>query len=731
MRPITAEMEIPMLPAKGREMIRGSVGGAHAATEPVFAFSHYLWLMRRHRWTIVAVVVVCTSLAVALSYKLQPMYEATAKIAIDVRATSNVIGEASAPAGAADVDQVFNTEMQLIQSDGVLRPVVERFHLLDSKRPRKLPEGVKFSDAAVSLDGLSVVHPANSLLLNVSYRSADPAQAAAVANAVAHNFLTHSLETRSDSSIEQAAFMEKQLNQLKVKMTNAEQALAGYEKELGVIDPDEKTSMLSARLQQLNTEYTEAENERIRKEADYRALQSGSIAAIGASSQAVNLSKLEDAVHAAEQKMALVKTVYGPEYSEYRRANNELNEVTRQYRAMSVEVGQRMQVEYEVALHREDMLHAALTQGKSEADSLSAQEFRYRQLKDEAEEDKHLYNELFRKVQEAGINGGYQGNAIRIADEARPQLHPVFPNRLVFTFLGMLSSLVISLIVILIVDMMDKTLRDPMQAQLAIGMPVIGILPRVNDFQGLSLAIDRSHTGGTALAKGTSDWFSSVNFYSEAIATLLSCMLLERRGQPLRSLLVTSAAPGEGKSSCVSHLAAAHARQGFRTLLIDADLRRPSLHESFRLTGKMGLVTAILEDKPLSEIRQTVSGIENLDVITAGSSPNLPLNRVGMKVEQILEQARNEYDMVFVDAPPMLCFAEPVQIACAVDGVLIVSRAAETRQQAVSGVLAILERLRVNVVGVVLNQVQEKMSPIYQPYQAYYRKTLELSSKSA
>jgi len=102
-----------------------------------------------------------------------------------------------------------------------------------------------------------------------------------------------------------------------------------------------------------------------------------------------------------------------------------------------------------------------------------------------------------------------------------------------------------------------------------------------------------------------------------------------------------------------------------------------------------------------------------------------------MKVEQMVAQARKEYDMVFVDAPPMLCFAEPVQIACVVDGVLVVSRAADTRQQAVSGVLAILDRLRVNVLGVVLNQVQETMSPIYQPYQAYYRKTLEIASKSA
>ena len=176
-----------------------------------------------------------------------------------------------------------------------------------------------------------------------------------------------------------------------------------------------------------------------------------------------------------------------------------------------------------------------------------------------------------------------------------------------------------------------------------------------------------------------------------------------------------------GKSSCIAHLAASHARQGYKTLLIDADLRRPSQHEIFQLKNNVGVADAVLNRTPLSEIRQLVPGSVRLDVITAGQGNSLVFEGVGRAVERILGTAAKEYDMVFIDAPPMLCFAEPIQLAGIVDGVLVVCQAGETSKQAVTGLLLTLDRLGAPVLGVVLNKVQQDMSSSYKPYQTYYR----------
>jgi polysaccharide biosynthesis transport protein len=701
--------------------------------EQILYFGHYFWLLLTHWWKIALAVVFCTGLASIISFHLTPVYESTARIAIDLKTPSAVVGESAVggTSSGSEADQVFNTELPLIQSDAVLRPVVEKFHLVSTKIPRNLPQGVKVSDAPASLKNLSVVHPPNSFLINISYRSPDSIQAAAVANAIAHSYILRGREMRAHSSMEESAFMEKQIGELKKNMDDSATSLAGYEKQLGVINPEEMTSILSARLLQLNTQYTDAQNDRIRKEADYRAFLTGSLAAIEVSPQAVALTRMEEAVHTAQEKMATASTVYGPNYAEYKRSANELSEVTRQYKAMQSEIGKRIEMEYTEAGSRETMLHESLLQAKSESDALNARSTEYQQLKRQAEANKSLYNELFRKVKEAGINGAFQSSAIRIADEARPQLDPVFPNKVLFIAMGFLFSLITSTVAVILVDMFDKSLRNAEDTRRATGVEVLGVLPYVRQFQSTSSMHLLWFSPDEGIRKVPSNWFGTPEFYEEAVNRLLSSVLLGRRTYPLRSILVTSAAAGEGKSTCVAHMAAAYARQGFRTLLIEADLRCPSQQRHFGLSDHAGLADAIIENRTMSEIRQKVSKIENLDLITSGTAESRVFDRVGRKVREILAEAHKEYDMVFIDAPPMLYFAEPIELASVADGVLLVSHAGHTNRQVVSSVLASLRHLGANTLGLVLNQAQHNTSSNYQPFPSYYRHVNRKSLKPA
>ncbi len=707
-----------ILPASSNtQMLTYTAAPAHAEPDELLPMQHYLWLLRRAWWKVALAVVVCTGLITLGCFLVTPVYEATVRIAVDNKVPSSVLGQDAGSQSTSDVEEFLTTEMDLIQSDAVLRPVAIKYNLLPVGKDGKvtLPKG------AVSLKGLTITHPPNSLLLRVTYRSKNAQQAADVANAVAQTYITEAYEMRVRGSMKVSGFMEQQLDDLKGNMTQSAEALSAYERQLGVIDPEQQTSILAARVLQLNTEYTEAENDRIKKETTYKAIQSGNPAALEISSQAEQLSKLQEKMQEAQQKLATLKTVYGPNYVDYKRAANELAEVTREYESARADIGKRIQSDYSQSSAHEAMLRNALAEAKNEADKLNVSSIQYQQLKRDAEANKTLYNELFSKIKEAGINSGFQNSAIRIADEARPQSSPVFPQKTIFIFLGFFISLVGSIGAVLIADMFDKSMRDPDQARRALNIEVLGVLPDVHQLKpaGRQLLLKGGDPVQSARKQTPLDWSRSQDAYTEAIRTMRSLVLLERSREPLRSLLVTSALAGEGKSTCTAHMAIAHAMQGRKTLLIDADLRRPSQHTHFALKNSAGLAEVILDGCSINDVRQPIEGIENLHVVTAGHLFQKASHLVGTTMPKLLNEAAQDYDLVLIDAPPMLGLAEPIQIACAADGVILITQAGSTDREAVAAALGTLHRLDVNVLGLVLNKVRREMSSMYQHYGVY------------
>jgi capsular exopolysaccharide synthesis family protein len=188
-----------------------------------------------------------------------------------------------------------------------------------------------------------------------------------------------------------------------------------------------------------------------------------------------------------------------------------------------------------------------------------------------------------------------------------------------------------------------------------------------------------------------------------------------------RTLLVTSASPSEGKSTIAIHLAVAHAQQHRRTLVIDGDLRRPSVHKRFGLQNTLGLSNVLLNDLPWRETLLKPAGIPDLDILPAGSVSRRAADLMGVGLQRLLDDCSNHYDLIILDAPPLLGFPEPLQMATAVDGVVIVARAGQTSRKGVASVLNTLHRLRANVIGLVLNEVHREISDTYY-YYGYYGK---------
>jgi succinoglycan biosynthesis transport protein ExoP len=720
--------------------------------QPAVSPTHYLLVIWRQRWKIIAFVATCLLATYLISARLTPIYEATAKIDVDRHINQTVVGPEQSPVSSGDdVEAFLATQREIILSDAVVRPVAERYNLLqlESQLDRLGGENIRRKlGAPITLKYLDVTRPLNTYLLDINYRSPDPKLAADVANAVANSFVQHNFDIKMRNSGYLSVYVQKQLEDLKAKMERSSEALAAFEKEMNVINPEEKTSIIADRIKQLNTEFTQAQADRAHKEAALNSVQNGSVAAQMNSTQADELNKLQDRLNQANTNLADKASIYGANNKEYQKAANAVAELQRQFEEARKNVSARVDSDYQQSRTKEALLSKELLAAKAEYDKLNGHSFEYQQLKSSAENDKSVYNEMEKRVEETGINANFQNNSIRISDFARPPDAPVFPRTRLNLLLAFIGSLVLAICTAILADVMDNTIRDPEQVARALDTSVLGTLPTVKEMRRLihpgagpnSLEappdlLDEELTLGHGIIRykkeeaenkkkkmrGASPnaGYEGISSYEEAIRTLRHSILLPDLDRSVKSLLITSATPGEGKSTAIIHLAIAHAEQGKRTLIIDADLRRPSIHKKLNLNGSLGLSNVLLGEFRWKETIVKNEQWPDLDVVPSGTASRRASDLVGSMMMDILDEASKEYDLILVDAPPLLGFAEAMQVAKSVDGVVVMARAGQTSRRAVATVLATLKRLRANVIGLVLNEVDKSSTNDYYYYSDY------------
>lgn len=684
--------------------------------ESSIPLSHYLWILNRQKWRILAFVAICVVSTIVVSSRLTPIYESTATIDIDRQAPAGIIGQDASRMALDDADQFLTTQVKMVQSDSVLRPVVQRLKITNSdilpSGATKLPTA-REQNAPIRLKNLKVTRPPNTYLVYIGYRSPDPDMAAEIANGIAESYIQHTYDIRFRATAGLSSFMEKQLEELKAKMERSSAALAQFEKDLSVINPEEKTSILSARLLQLNTEFTTAEADRVRKQAAFNSVKNGDIEAALASSQGEQLRHLAERVNEARERLATVNAQYGANHPEHKKANSQLEELELQLDTLRADVVKRVSLEYQEAVNREAMLKNSVAEAKSDFDYINARSFEYKSLKEEAETDKGLYEELVRKIKEAGINSSFQNSSIRLADPARPALHAVFPDTRLNAALAFFLSAFLAVIAAIMADILDNTVHDPEMIQRSLKTEVLGSLPVVQNWRGRMLPVAMNGTSSLMKSGLPNEQISS---FEEAIRTLRDSILLSDLVRRPRSLLIVSATPREGKTTTTVHLAIAHSLQKRKTLLIDADLRRPSIHERLVVPNDRGISTIAAGKAEWRDVVQKSELHPDLDILPAGPASRSAADRLGSILEKVLIEAEGAYDLVIVDSPPLLGFAEPLQMSVVVDGVVVVTLAGQTNRNALSSVINNLKRLNANVIGVALNQVRKDMSDHYYYY---------------
>ncbi len=680
----------------------------------------YTQIVRRHWVTIALVSTALTALVVLACALAPPIHVGSATIAVDRQAAPETIGDDRLL--TTGDDQFMATQQSLLLADTILRPVAERYDLLQREHQLRrfwfwhnTPEKERaIRNAPIQLKHLKIERTPNTYLITISYRDRDPQVAADVANAVADSYLRNIFETRIKEAGRLTSSMEQQLIDLKEKMQSTHNALMAYQRDLGTADPEQKTSVLVARLQALNTENSAAEADRIAKEAVYREAKQGSLPEVEVSAQSTDLTKDVEKLQVAKANLAIVGATYGDQHPEYQKAAAQVDEARAALDESRKNVASRIGVDYRQTLIRERMLSTAVAETKQEVDDLTAQSFDYLQLKHEADTAERVYEDLFAKIKQSGINSELQNNIIRLADSARPAATPIFPNWPFIVGLSLAFFTLACAVYVVSAELTDVTAREAEAVEDALGVPVVCALPQLSDLRlRLALGSDAMRLVGDrpSLQDG---------FFDEGVRHLRGYLMLSVQTSMPRSVLFTSALPGEGKSTLALSLAMVNAEQGRRTLLIDADLRQPAIERLVRLDPDAGLAEVLAQRTHWRSAVRPVSARPNLFVLGSGMPLPLALAQIGPQMRGILAQATKEFDLVILDSPPLLGCAETLELAAAAEVTVLAVRSGHTPIKVLGATVETLRRVNAPIAGIVLNESAIATDATYKAYARYY-----------
>jgi len=489
-----------------------------------------------------------------------------------------------------------------------------------------------------------------------------------------------------------ASSVAAQLEELKARMERSSEAVARLKNEPSAGNSDEKSREIAQRLRQLNAEHANAQADLATKKAALDSVKSGSPEGAREAAQGEGLRRIEERINEAEERSAEIKASKGQNDPDYAKEQLELQDLRQQDQALRGDAASRAEADYNRAAARERFVEKELAQAKAEVDRQSGHSVEYHQLQQEADTDKKRYEGLEAKSREV---------------PASRSPKPAFPNLALNLGVAGVLSCFFAIGAAVLLESLDTSIRDPEEVRRLFGTELIGALPVVKDMRSLAAAPFAPGPRMSSDAPRPSHQIErSMPAFEEAIRMLRNSILLSDVDRSLQSILITSASSGEGKSTIALHLAMAHAEQGKKTLLIDADLRQPTLDKRLGVSDAgLGLTGALLGETEWQEVVIQIPGLPNLHLLPAGSPSSRASDLMEGRIAEMLDEARRVYDLIILDAPPILGYAEPMQIAIAVDAVAVVASARETDSRAIKAAVATLKRLRANLIGIVLNRL--------------------------
>jgi polysaccharide biosynthesis transport protein len=678
-----------------------------APSEQEIDLLHYWRVVTKYWLLIAAALVLAIGIGVVVILLSPRIYTAETTVQIDKQTAQVVQLEGAEPREVIASEEFFQTQYGLLKSTALAERTIDNLNLTRDgvylKAIDVAPSGASQAQLRKAIVGnfkanLNVEPVRGSRLVKITFDSPNPQISAKIANGIAENFISWNLARRYEASAYGRTFLQEQLAKEKVKLEEAERKLAAYATRQRIVtipgsgDSESSSgsanqSLVASSLMAQNTALAQARGERIKAEARWRQARATPASDLPEVLQSSTIQELKATRSKLESDYQDMLKKFKPDYPDMIALQARLNSAERALNIEIRNVQNSLKTQYDVALAQENQFQQQVNQLTSSVLDLRDRSIEYVILEREADTSRQLYEGLLQNFRELGVAGGLANNNISIIDRAEPPAGPSKPRPVRILFLSAAAGLILGLLLAFGMEFLDESIRVPEDIEKKLGLPMLGTIPR----------LDKGETPSIALGDVRSSFAEA--YYSVRTALQFSTS----RGAP-STLLITSARPSEGKSTSATAIATNFARLGSKVLLIDGDLRNPSLHRVLAADNSRGLSNYLTGNAPLEQVVQPTATL-NLSFMPCGPLPPSPAELLaGNRMQLLLEEARQHFDIVIIDGPPVMGLADAPLLASMVEGAMLVVEAGGTGRRLARVAIRRLSVGNARLLGVLLTK---------------------------
>ncbi|CBL45020.1 Predicted uncharacterized protein involved in exopolysaccharide biosynthesis [gamma proteobacterium HdN1] len=693
----------------------------------------YWNVVTRRKWTIIGITLGVGLLAGALLSTISPQYRATATLLIESQG-ENVVAIPDVYALDTRRQEYLQTQFEILKSRPLADKVIGRLELdksdeflpylepsalkttilgmLGTKLEAQTPERREAALVAHYEDQLSITPVRATQLVNVSFESHSPEQAAAVANAHAQAYIESYLETRGQASGAAETWMGARLQELRDTVDASEKKLQAFKEREHLVDVNGIQSLSARELDQLSAKLVDARKNLVDIQSAYAQVEKVRNARID-DKLAIPVIKADPLVQQfrgsyaqANLKVAELKNRYGELHPKMKAAISERDAAQAILANQVNSVIDSIQNQHKMLVDQANSIASAVNSAKTDVQSVSRKESEYRALMSEVETNRNLYDVFQKRLSETRETSDLATPNARVVEAASVPTVPAKPRKLLFLALAMAGAFILAIIYVILIDIMNSKIRHAADVESRIGLTLLGLIPMLTKKKSSAGRMQYQQTG--------------MQEFDESIRTVRTGVTLSALDQEHKVLLVASSLPSEGKTTVASNLAAAFS-QIERVLLIDCDLRKPAVGPAFGIeSNQVGLTEFVAASTPIKDciVRDQASKV---DILVAGKIPPNPQELINSRrLHALIEKLRENYDRIIIDCPPVLPVSDALLMGKLADAVIYVIKAESTTTQQARNGLSQFGRARIPVMGVVLNQINPDRLASYGEYGGGY-----------
>jgi capsular exopolysaccharide synthesis family protein len=694
------------------------------------------WLtLRKRKYWILAAAILGIAVALYQSATQPRLFEAYGNIEIRSGASNAYrIGPSTSGAGFESSSARLPTQAAILKSDTLLLTVARDLDLANNKwflgtqKSKQVQPHRNLEDPVVRQMVLNILRGDVNVtvvpktdLIHITCQTFSADLSADIVNKLIREFIFRSLESSAEAQKRVSDFLSTQLGDLKQEVETSQEQMIDLQKRIGILGFDPAHNEITTNLEDLNKAVGEAQISRIMAEVRYHTLSGMDPGQVDDSIDPIKsgettssqLATLRTQMETAKADLARLSVAMGDKNPQIRALRAQIDTLSQEIRSEEDRVLSQAKQNYIASRTNEQQTRGALEAEKSSAFQLRDQMVQYTLRQREYETNRQLYDGLLERLRTAAVEAGLESTEIEIVDNAVAPIYPSLKPRSTIISIDLVVALILGIIVAFVLDSLDTGLRDVMEIERITGLPSLAVIPKTR-----RTSAEQNATG--LVARNIGVLAAPKSQFAESFRGLRTSLLLAKAGKEPKVVLVTSSTPSEGKTTVSTNLAAVLAQREFRTLLIDADLRRPTVHHRFGLNGKLGLSSVLTGSVTLEQALQHVPELPNLDVLVSGPVPPFPTEMLGSEVmRNLIEQCRGIYTHIVIDSPPLLSVTDSIVLAPDVDTVVLVVRHGKSGKQAVRRARDLLIRAGAPLAGIALNAV-DLNSPEYYSYYGYY-----------